>query len=116
MVKLAKFNQVKLKWIPAHCGYDGNEKADCAAKEGVSRLKRNRNPVHVPVPKNKIKVATKSILDENASMAWEHKVNLRLSKLFIRKQDRNRTQELLNFPRYKTSLLTCALTGHGPVR
>ena len=36
--QLAMENQVPLRWIPAHKGYDGNEKADSLTKKGSDNL------------------------------------------------------------------------------
>ena len=35
---LAIFNDVKIRWIPAHQGYDGNEMADILAKKGAQEI------------------------------------------------------------------------------
>ena len=47
--KLGESNTVLLRWIPAHKGHDGNEKADSLAKKGSG----NSDSLHVqlPVPK-----------------------------------------------------------------
>ena len=36
--QLAMDSQVLLRWIPAHKGYDGNEKVDSLAKQGSDNL------------------------------------------------------------------------------
>ena len=47
--RLGEANQVLLRWIPAHNGYDGNEKADSLAKRGSTNL--NSTPLYLPTPK-----------------------------------------------------------------
>ena len=47
--QLATDNQVILLWIPAHKGYDGNEKADSLAKKGSDNL--DSALVLLPIPK-----------------------------------------------------------------
>ena len=47
--RLGEGNQVLLRWIPAHSGYDGNEKADSLAKRGSENS--NSTPLYLPTPK-----------------------------------------------------------------
>ena len=59
--QLAMDNQVLLRWIPAHKGYDGNEKADSLAKKGSDNL--DSAQVLLPIP-------TTSTMERSAA---EHK-------------------------------------------
>ena len=47
--KLGECNNVLLRWIPAHKGYSGNEKADSLAKQGSGNSESSR--VQLPIPK-----------------------------------------------------------------
>ena len=40
-------NEITLRWIPAHCGYEGNELADQTAKRGSNNDTANR--VQLPI-------------------------------------------------------------------
>ena len=53
--KLGQDNHVLLRWIPAHKGYSGNEKADEAAKKGSEDNKAQS--VTLPVPRTEWKNA-----------------------------------------------------------
>ena len=45
---LADSNQVFLRWIPAHQGFDGNERADELAKLGASNNGNSLLNLHLP--------------------------------------------------------------------
>ena len=45
-------NDVTLRWIPAHSGYQGNEIADQLAKAGSSNDKNSATCVLLPVPRS----------------------------------------------------------------
>ena len=47
--KLGENNQVLIRWIPAHSGYLGNEKADTLAKGGADNT--DRTLLKLPIPK-----------------------------------------------------------------
>ena len=46
---LGENNQVLLRWVPAHQGYEGNEKADALAKKGSKNI--DSNSISLPIPK-----------------------------------------------------------------
>ena len=47
--KLGENNQVLIRWIPAHSGYLGNEKADSLAKRGANNT--DATLLKLPIPK-----------------------------------------------------------------
>ena len=57
--QLTMDNQVLLRWIPAHKGYNGNEKADFLAKKGFDKL--DSAQVLLPLPNVLWKGALRSI-------------------------------------------------------
>ena len=46
---LGEFNEISLRWIPAHCGYEGNELTDKLAKKGSKKYRATR--VKLPIPR-----------------------------------------------------------------
>ena len=45
---LGESNEITLRWIPAHCGYEGNELADQLAKRGSNNDRATRIKLHMP--------------------------------------------------------------------
>ena len=46
---LEESNEITLRWIPAHCGYEGNELADKLAKRDSSNDRATR--IKLPMPR-----------------------------------------------------------------
>ena len=46
---LGESNEITLRWIPAHCGYEGNELADQLAKRGSNNDRVTR--IKLPMPR-----------------------------------------------------------------
>lgn len=76
---LAVFNSVKIRWIPAHKGHEGNELADTLAKKGAKDITNITRP---PIPKpaayaalrEKIKLSSlaSSPLTKHMKLFWNH--------------------------------------------
>ena len=104
--RLGEGNQVLLRWIPAHNGYDGNEKADSLAKRGSTNS--NSTPLYLPTPKvtwngylesntrSESEKEWKNLQERHIKLAWREKFYPTITKL---KRDRLR-------------LATHFLTGH----
>ena len=104
--RLGEGNQVLLRWIPAHSGYDGNEKADSLAKRGSENS--NSTPLYLPTPKvtwngylesntrSESEREWKNLQERHIKLAWRENFYPTITKL---KRDRLR-------------LATHFLTGH----
>ena len=89
--KLGKNNTIKLKWVKAHVGLDGNEIADGLAKEGSTGT--NADNLKIPLPHSKWKQKIKNYIALNKkpkpkakpprhfNMAWRTKFDKEVKKL-----------------------------------
>ncbi|GFN85288.1 ribonuclease h1 [Plakobranchus ocellatus] len=69
--------KVELCWIPAHCGIQGNEKADGEAKLGLDR----EHTIHTRIGKTEIK----SIINKKMKEEWQNMWDRKTKGNFFRK-------------------------------
>ena len=66
---LSIFNEVTVRWIPAHRGYDGNELADALAKKGAQETE---NVTPLPLPKAAAYAALRNKVRSNSIELTKH--------------------------------------------
>ena len=101
---------VTLKWIKAHAGHLGNEKADAAAKLGCEATRITQVPVATQV----VKTVTKSCFMKQWSMRWQQRTDCRQTKLWFPKLDaesRAKSKTLVALSRENISLAIQFITG-----
>ncbi len=103
---LGQSNNVSLKWIPAHCGYEGNEKADILAKRGAKNI--NSEQISPPIPK----VIGTSAIRKRTQKKMEHHWENLPSSHFKRLWRDNFSKEITNLNRKDLRVATQFLTGH----
>jgi ribonuclease HI len=69
--------QVSLHWIPAHCGYSGNERVDGLAKQAALMPFVGPQP-SIPISTQKIGTAITSWVKELHSSWWQRRSDIRL--------------------------------------
>jgi ribonuclease HI len=108
---LAEKQDVKLSWLKAHVGTQGNERADTLAKEG-SRMEVMEDGPKVRTPSCQQK---RDILDE-IHKRWTERWSLlneaRQSKIFWPAPDRIRSERLVKYSREEFGTLVQFFTGH----
>ena len=104
--QLAMDNQVLLRWIPAHKGYDGNEKADSLAKKGSDNL--DSAQVQLPIPKVLWKGALRSISHRKMRERWRTLPNTHFKRVWRQKFARS----IPKLGKESTRTATQFLTGH----
>jgi len=120
IAQLADKNKVTLVWIPAHQGFEGNEKADQLAKNSISldATGSRLRPFTGPEPCFPVPISLKL----SAIREWEHELH---TKRWRKTTGNRHTKELIKLPwtgnksiitlpRCKAKWRAYIYTGHGP--
>ena len=102
--------KVKLQWIKAHVGWEGNEAADVAAKRGALST---RPPIPDVWPKEiqPLKL-NKEFTKKQWKASWEAKTDCRQSKLFLKEPNQKIWKDIKKFSIDRTRRTVRFLTGH----
>jgi ribonuclease HI len=104
-------NEVKLLWVPGHCGIEGNEEADQLARLGSSSTPITPEPV-VGMARCIVKTALKESMFRELNNLWRNSAGMRQSKLMIKGPSKKLTRSLLDLNRSTCHTVTGTLTGH----
>ena len=108
---LGKTTKVTVRWIKAHVGYIGNERADELAKLGSAILPIGPGP-HVPLAKTHVN----NLVDKVALAYWEERWNTRTdarqTAIFFPKINMQKSQEIVSLTKTQIGPVVRALTGH----
>ena len=99
---------LRLVWIKAHVGHQGNERADQLAKAGTVLPDVTR----VALPKQATKAAIKHAIDEIWSFQWTQYNDGRQSKQFYQLPDRTKAKYSYHLNRQDLGRLIRIVTGH----
>ena len=103
---LGSTNEVTLRWIPAHCGYEGNELADQTAKRGSRN--DSATGVLLPIPRS----ASYAALRRKTLEFWENAYKLDPPRTFNMYWKERFEKELPKMNRRDMRVATQLLTGH----
>ena len=100
-----------LAWIKAHVGYEGNELADDAAKQGALDPIIT-DQIKLPTTKTEIKNAIKTFTYQTWKRRWEADPAYKHSKHFISGPNSNFAKKVLKHPRSSLKQIVEIITGH----
>ena len=103
--------RLTLSWIKAHVGYEGNELADLAAKQGATEPQMSIK-VDIPISKTVISNQLKEQIRNKWQLRWNTSADYKHSKKFLAKPDPNMAKRILRLPRLKMKRLVEVITGH----
>ena len=103
---LGESNEVTLRWIPAHCGYEGNELADQIAKRGSKN--DSATMVKLPIPRCVCYAALRRKTKEN----WVESFKQNPPKIFKILWRNKFAKELTMMSKRDLRVATQILTGH----
>ena len=104
--KLGENNQVLIRWIPAHSGYLGNEKADSLAKRGANNT--DATLLKLPIPKVTWDVAIRERTKNNIWTKWRDAPPSHFTRVWRKKFSKS----IHNLNRGNLRKATMFLTGH----
>lgn len=108
--ELALNNNVTIRWIRAHVGTEGNERADELAKQAANDIPMGPEPT-LPIPFATIKNYVNEYVYAQWKEYWLNIKDHRQTKLFY-PEPRPESRKLIYYDRNRFSRLVRGLTGH----
>jgi len=109
--QVGQTNFIHLKWIKAHVGIEGNEKADELAKYGAQDLGSLAGDLPA-APNNAIKKSIKDGFDSLWNLRWQNRNDCRQTKHWFPVLHRSNSRQILRLDRTTFSLMVQIITGH----
>ena len=105
-------NKILLRWVKAHVGHEGNERADLLAKEGA-------DSIVAPLADNIPLISAKSVREEvkekfveHWNTIWQQDHPCRQTKLFFKKANKLASSKICAYSRQIFSAFAQFITGH----
>ena len=110
LVKAGEINSINLRWVKAHRGHIGNEKADILAKEGTSQQTICEDAPKIP--ESMIKMRFKQKFRALWQEYWDNRPDCRQTKQWLPQLSRKTSFEILGLRRRQISWVVQLITGH----
>jgi ribonuclease HI len=110
MEEVGNGRTLKLEWIPAHTGYEGNERADVLAKRAAETCPCGPQPI-VPLSPSVVKLTIREWSRNLHRLRWKDNKGCKQSKIFLGGPCGN-PRDVIRLPRNSLRLLTQVVTGH----
>ena len=108
---LAKKTRVTIRWIRAHVGHQGNERADTLAKEGASSPIQGCEP-YCKIPKAETNKMITAYVTKKWNEEWALEPKCRQTKFWFPARDAAKSKRLLQLGRPSYSAVVRWITGH----
>ncbi|XP_048484155.1 uncharacterized protein LOC105391530 [Plutella xylostella] len=109
--KIGANNRVTLRWVPGHCGINGNEEADELARLGAESLPLGPEPI-IGLPKCTSRREIKDWAHNQSLEAWNNVPGQHHARALIVGYSQKFTRRVLELTRNQIRVLTRTLSGH----
>lgn len=105
-------NKITLRWVKAHVGQTGNERADCLAKEGAMGYPNSIHLEGLPVSNSERRRECKELLLSKWTAAWLTRSDCRQTKQWFLQPNMKAAKDILSMNRKELSSVVQVVTGH----
>lgn len=111
---IAQRRKIALHWIPAHCGYSGNEAADGLAKQAAEMLYVGPQP-SLPLSQEAVNSAIVRWMREQHRTEWQKRLDCVQTKRLVAYPEIRVASYIRGLRRDTLRVLTQVITGHCPL-
>ena len=101
--------RLTLTWIKVHVGYEGNEQADTAAKQGALEPEMSIK-IDIPISTTEMSNRLKKLVYDKWMLRWTTSKDYKHTKNFLEKPNTNQAKKILQLPRLKMKRLVEIIT------
>jgi ribonuclease HI len=103
---------VRLAWVKAHIGTEGNELADSAAKQGGLDEMGTNTRIYLAMSAAELKASLDTAIRNRWRQRWQEQDKYRMTKQFLSGPDRQAGKRACNLSKSSLSRLIQLITGH----